>query len=150
MDLDNFKLVNDTHGHLAGSQVLKEVGYLMRVVIRRAGVTLARYGGDEFVVILPGCDPDQAAAVAEAVRMAIGRQRFLRGTFSWSPQPVDFREPLTCSIGVAVYPEHVPRRGSSDHRRNMLLRAADQAMYVAKAAGKNKVVMAESLDTAPQ
>lgn len=150
MDLDDFKLVNDTHGHLAGSQVLKEVGYLMRVVIRRSGVTLARYGGDEFVVILPGCGLAEAANVADTVREAIARQQYLRGSFSWSPQPVEFRGPLTCSIGVAIYPDHVSRTGTSDHRRNMLLRAADQAMYAAKAEGKNRVVLATTPATAPQ
>lgn len=150
LDLDNFKQVNDTHGHLAGSQVLKEVGYLMRVVIRRAGVTLARYGGDEFVVILPGCDPETAVGVAQTLRNSIAQKHFLRGNFSWASGPVEFKGPLTCSIGVAVYPDHVPRRGSSDHRRNLLLRAADQAMYVAKAEGKNRVVLTTASATAPE
>ena len=143
MDLDNFKTVNDTHGHLAGSQVLKEVGYLLRRVVRAPGVTLARYGGDEFVMILPGLDVAAARAVAEDVRRTIQAETFLRGEFSWAPQPVRFREPLTCSVGVAVYPDHVPRDGSSDHRRNELLRLSDQAMYSAKASGKNDVVVAE-------
>ncbi len=142
MDLDNFKHVNDTHGHLAGSQVLKEVGYLLRRVVRSPGVTLARYGGDEFVIILPGVDEGTARVWAEGIRMAIRSQQFLKGQFSWSDRPVDFRGPLTCSVGVAVYPDHVPRQGSSDHRRNQLLRAADQAMYAAKTAGKDRVVVA--------
>ncbi len=140
MDLDNFKVVNDTHGHLAGSQVLKEVGYLLRRAVRTPAATLARYGGDEFVIILPGLDLAAATRVAEQVRRAIRSQAFLRGRFSWASGPVEFKGPLTCSVGVAVYPEHVPRGGSSDHRRNQLLRAADQAMYVAKAAGKDQVV----------
>jgi len=143
MDLDNFKSVNDTHGHLAGSQVLKEVGYLLRRVVRAPGVTLARYGGDEFVMILPGMDAAAARAVAEDVRRAIRGETFLRGEFSWAPQPVKFSEPLTCSIGVAVYPDHVPRRGTSDHRRNELLRLSDQAMYSAKGSGKDGVVVAD-------
>ncbi len=143
MDLDNFKLVNDTHGHLAGSQVLKEVGYLLRRVVRLPGVTLARYGGDEFVIILPGFDLPTAQRVAEEIRRAIRDQAFLRGRFSWAAGAVDFHGPLTCSLGVAVYPDHVPRTGSSDHRRNQLLRASDQAMYAAKAAGKDRVVLAE-------
>lgn len=144
MDLDNFKLVNDTHGHLAGSQVLKEVGYLLRRVVRIPGATLARYGGDEFVVIIPGFDLPAASRVAEDVRQTIHRESFLRGRFSWADGPVEFAGPLTCSIGVAVYPDHVPREGSSDHRRNQLLRAADQAMYAAKAAGKDLVQEADS------
>jgi len=144
MDLDNFKSVNDTHGHLAGSQVLKEVGYLLRRVVRASGVTLARYGGDEFVLILPGLDATAAATVAEDVRRAIRAETFLRGEFSWAPRPVRFSEPLTCSIGVAVYPDHVPRTGSSDHRRNELLRLSDQAMYEAKERGKDAVRVAGS------
>jgi len=142
LDLDNFKGVNDTHGHLAGSQVLKEVGYVLRRTVRLPGVTLARYGGDEFVVILPGLDVDAAAKVAEEIRQAIRKQPFLRGRFSWAPGPVEFQGPLTCSVGVAVYPDHVPREGSSDQKRNLLLRMADQAMYLAKNSGKDKVVVA--------
>jgi diguanylate cyclase (GGDEF)-like protein len=142
MDLDNFKSVNDRHGHLAGSQVLKEVGYLLRRVVRSPRVTLARYGGDEFVVILPGFDIGAATQVAEEIRRAIRGQSFLRGRFSWASGPVEFRGPLTCSVGVAVYPDHVPRSGTSDHRRNQLLRVSDQAMYAAKAHGKDRVVLA--------
>jgi len=142
MDLDNFKHINDTHGHLAGSQVLKEVGYLLRRLVRSPGVTLARYGGDEFVIILPGVDEGTARVWAEGIRVAIRSQQFLKGQYSWSEKPVEFRGPLTCSVGVAVYPDHVPRSGSSDHRRNQLLRAADQAMYEAKSAGKDRVLVA--------
>jgi diguanylate cyclase (GGDEF)-like protein len=150
LDLDNFKSVNDTHGHLAGSQVLKEVGYVLRRTVRLPGVTLARYGGDEFVIILPGLDVAAAAKVAEEIRQAIRRQAFLRGRFSWAPGPVEFQGPLTCSVGVAVYPDHVPREGSSDQKRNLLLREADQAMYVAKNSGKDRVVVAGGHEPAPK
>jgi diguanylate cyclase (GGDEF)-like protein len=125
--------------------VLKEVGYLLRRVVRLPGATLARYGGDEFVIILPGFDLTTADRVAEEIRRAIREQSFLRGRFSWAAGAVEFRGPLTCSIGVAVYPEHVPREGSSDHRRNQLLRASDRAMYAAKAAGKDRVVLADTV-----
>ncbi len=143
IDLDNFKNVNDTHGHLAGSQVLKEVGYILRRVVRAPTATLARYGGDEFVIILPGVDEKEAFATAEAIRTTMRRSRFLSGEFSWSSGPVSFDGPLTCSVGVAVYPDHVARRGSSDHRRNRLLGASDKAMYAAKTHGKDMVVMAD-------
>jgi diguanylate cyclase (GGDEF)-like protein len=150
MDLDNFKSVNDRHGHLAGSQVLKEVGYLLRRAVRSPRVTLARYGGDEFVVILPGFDIEAATQVAEEICNAVRSQAFLRGRFSWASGPVEFAGPLTCSVGVAVYPEHVPRLGTSDHRRNQLLRASDQAMYAAKAVGKDRVMVADLEAAAPK
>jgi diguanylate cyclase (GGDEF)-like protein len=145
LDLDDFKGVNDTHGHLAGSQVLKEFGYLLQQAVTESAATLARYGGDEFVVILPDHDLEQAAEVAERVRGALGDTPFLQGNFSWSEGPVNWRRELTASVGVAVYPVHLPRRGSTDLKKNLLLRAADQAMYQAKAEGKNRVVVAEKL-----
>jgi diguanylate cyclase (GGDEF)-like protein len=144
LDLDNFKDVNDNHGHLAGSQVLKEFGYLLKQTITAPQATLARYGGDEFVIILPGYNVDEAIEAAESIRTALCDSRFLRGNFSWSDGPVYWRDPLTCSVGVAVYPEHVPREGSTDLKKNLLLRAADQAMYAAKAEGKNKVNVAST------
>ncbi len=143
LDLDNFKAVNDNHGHLAGSQVLKEFGYLLKQTVTAEGSTLARYGGDEFVVILPGHDLDQAKATATEIQSTLVGTQFLQGSFSWSDGPVYWREPLTCSVGVAVYPVHLPRHGTTDMKRNLLLRAADLAMYDAKAAGKNQIHIAE-------
>ncbi len=143
LDMDNFKDVNDTHGHLAGSQVLKEFGYLLRKTVREPGATLARYGGDEFVIILPGLDAQQAVQVARRIQEALSSARFLQGSFTWADGPVEWRRTMTCSLGVAAYPEHVPREGSIDLRKNRLLRAADQAMYRGKAAGKAQVRLAE-------
>src|SRR2546423_891125 len=65
MDLDRFKVVNDCHGHLAGSQVLREVGFLLKRIVRHDDATVARYGGDEFVVILPDTTPEAAAQTCE-------------------------------------------------------------------------------------
>lgn len=143
LDLDNFKAVNDNHGHLAGSQVLKEFGYLLKQTVDVEGATLARYGGDEFVVILPGFSLEQATSTAEEIQATLERTQFLQGSFSWSDGPVYWREPLTCSIGVAVYPVHLPRAGTTDMKKNLLLRAADLAMYDAKADGKNTINEAE-------
>jgi diguanylate cyclase (GGDEF)-like protein len=143
LDLDNFKAVNDNHGHLAGSQVLKEFGYLLRQTVVSEEATLARYGGDEFVVILPDHDLDHATETAHNVQQALETTQFLQGSFSWSDGPVYWREPLTCSVGVAVYPVHLPRQGTTDMKKNLLLRAADLAMYDAKARGKNRVTVAE-------
>ncbi len=142
LDLDNFKDVNDNHGHLAGSQVLKEFGYLLSKTVRTSEATLARYGGDEFVVILPDHDRAQAREVGERIKEILHETAFLQGTFSWADGPVYWRRPLTTSVGVAVYPDHVPRQGTTDLKKNLLLRAADQAMYEAKAAGKDQVVLA--------
>jgi diguanylate cyclase (GGDEF)-like protein len=143
LDLDNFKYVNDTHGHLAGSQVLKEFGYLLQHTVSEPDVTLARYGGDEFVIILPDHDLVAARQVAERVRQSLRSTDFLRGTFSWSTGPINWRDPLSCSLGVAVYPDHVRREGTTDLKKNLLLRAADRAMYAAKDAGKDRVFVAE-------
>ena len=119
-DLDGFKGVNDTFGHAAGDVVLREVAHRFRGCIRDTD-TLARLGGDEFAVILPRTDNTQAAALV-ALRLirtmeepiALGTQRAVVGT----------------SIGIAVYPEHA-------RSRDLLLRAADTAMYRAKRMGKN-------------
>ena len=135
LDLDNFKGVNDTHGHLAGSHLLKQT-------VTVPGATLARYGGDEFVIILPDHSVGDALAVAESVHAALRRTTFLQGSFSWAEGPIYWREPLTMSVGVAVYPIHLARKGTVDLKKNLLLRAADQAMYESKAAGKDRVQVA--------
>jgi diguanylate cyclase (GGDEF)-like protein len=142
LDLDNFKGVNDTHGHLAGSQVLKEFGYLLKQTVKAQGATLARYGGDEFVIILPDHDVDQALAVARMIQDTLRLTPFLQGSFSWAEGPIYWREPLTTSMGVAVYPIHLPRQGTVDLKKNLLLRYADQAMYQAKNEGKDLIRVA--------
>jgi diguanylate cyclase (GGDEF)-like protein len=107
------------------------------------GATLARYGGDEFVVILPDHDLEMACGVATAIQKALSETRFLQGTFSWSEGPVYWRRPLTASIGVAVYPHHLPRQGTTDMKKNLLLRAADLAMYRGKDDGKDQIRIAD-------
>ncbi len=142
LDLDNFKAVNDSLGHLAGSQVLKEFAVLLAQAVDVSDATLARYGGDEFVVILPGFSPEKAAKVGERICEALRRATFLRGSFTWADGPVSLRSALTVSVGVAVYPVHLPRTGSTDLKKNLLMRAADLAMYRAKEEGKDQVVVA--------
>ncbi len=143
LDIDNFKSVNDTHGHLAGSQVLKEFGYLLTKAVEDENATLARYGGDEFVVILPDHDLEMACEVATSIQRQLADTRFLQGSFSWAEGPVYWRQPLTSSIGVAVYPHHLPRQGTTDLKKNLLLRAADLAMYRGKEDGKNQIRIAD-------
>ena len=93
LDLDNLKSVNDRHGHLAGSQVLREVGYLLRRTVTDERATLTRYGGDEFVLILPGHNLEEGLEVAEAIRDAIRSATFLF-------RPYGFNEPALNLHGV--------------------------------------------------
>jgi two-component system cell cycle response regulator len=122
VDLDRFKLVNDTYGHLAGDAVLCEAAARMSAVARCYD-GLGRYGGEEFLVVLPGCDLAAALAQAERLREAI------------CATPVALPNgglPVTCSIGVAC---------AEGARAETLIRYADEALYQAKAQGRNRVVL---------
>jgi len=143
LDLDEFKYVNDTWGHLAGSRTLREVGQLIHTAIP-PGAVAARYGGDEFVIILPGADAETAGTVAEALRKAIAASPFLTEAGEIGPGPAGLH--VTASVGVAAYHEHVGPFGSLDRRQNALLRLSDAAMYQSKADGKNRLTMATPED----
>ncbi|MDB4970877.1 MAG: sensor diguanylate cyclase [Myxococcales bacterium] len=143
LDLDEFKVVNDTWGHLAGSRTLREVGQLIGTAIP-PGAVAARYGGDEFVIILPGADAATASVVGEALRKAIGATAFLTEAGEIGPGPAGLH--VSASLGVAAYHEHVGPFGSLDRRQNALLRLADTAMYQSKSDGKNRLTMAEAED----
>jgi diguanylate cyclase (GGDEF)-like protein len=143
LDLDEFKHVNDTWGHLAGSRTLREVGQLIATAIP-PGAVAARYGGDEFVVILPGADAATAEVVAEALRKVIADTAYLTQAGEIGPGPAGLH--VTASVGVASYHEHVGPFGSLDRRQNALLRLADAAMYDSKAHGKNRLTVATAED----
>lgn len=146
MDLDRFKTVNDCHGHLAGSQVLREVGFLLKRIVQSVDATVARYGGDEFVMILPETPLEEALKVAEEIRATIAGTTFLEREWGFSMPPVHLRGVLSASVGVAPY---VPDGGSAEgieQQKNELLRRADGAMYEAKSRGKNCVVVAGTGD----
>lgn len=119
LDLDNFKQLNDTHGHLVGDQVLREVAQVLSAHCRQLD-TAARFGGEEFALILPGCDRSDAVVIAERLRVAIER---------------DVLTPITVSAGVASYPGHAKECDA-------LVAAADAALYRAKHAGRNRVTWA--------
>ena len=123
LDLDDFKRVNDLHGHLVGSHALMEVASVVLPSVRDTDCVV-RYGGDEFVVILPDTDIEEAVQVAERIRLKLERHEFTGGR--------RLNVALTASVGVAVFPRHAlsPRQ---------LIVAADRAMYQAKAAHKNCV-----------
>jgi len=126
MDLDRFKLVNDEHGHLAGSRLLVEVARVLRSCVRDDDV-LVRYGGDEYVMLLAGIDSGGGLKVAERIRRAIEDHRFLSREGS--------RVRITCSIGLASYPEHAQSKAE-------ILDLADRAMYRGKRSSRNVVYMA--------
>lgn len=124
MDLDAFKSINDTYGHRAGDLALQHVaGYLS--IHTRASDIVCRYGGEEFVIVMPGVDVEVARCRAEEWRRSIEDLvvNSPKGSFH-----------VTASIGVAVYPAH------ADSTED-LLRAADDALYIAKRIGKNRIVM---------
>jgi diguanylate cyclase (GGDEF)-like protein len=139
IDLDRFKYVNDCHGHLAGSQVLREVGYLLKRIVPQAEATVARYGGDEFVMILPDTSMEDALAVCEEIRTTVESTAFLDREWGFSMPALHLTGILSASIGVARYE---PRMDTTvDVDKSELLRRADLAMYRAKDRGRNRVVI---------
>jgi diguanylate cyclase (GGDEF)-like protein len=142
MDLDNFKCVNDRHGHLAGSQVLREVGFVLKRTVGHAGAVVSRYGGDEFVIILPAAGAETGMAVAERIRSAIAEKSFIEADYGFGLPPLHLSGLVTASVGLAVYdPRSAAAADSNDVKKNDILRRADAAMYEAKAGGKNRVVL---------
>lgn len=141
LDLDYFKHVNDTHGHLAGSQVLREVGHLLRRGVSRAEGLAARYGGDEFVLVLPGADVEKAIDLAEEIRAEIVDTTFCAGPGEIQPDPLGLKG-ITCSIGIATLRQHLEPDLPLETSKSTLLRLSDAAMYVAKETGRNRTALA--------
>lgn len=124
MDIDFFKKLNDTYGHAAGDLMLQALSQLLHQQTRQADV-VCRYGGEEFVIVMPDAPLDGARQRAEQLRSNIESLK------------VDFADKVlhaTISIGIAAFPRH-------GHTSDELLRAADQALYTAKEAGRNRVVV---------
>ncbi len=141
LDLDFFKRVNDTHGHLAGSQVLREVGHLLRGKTTQPGAIPTRYGGDEFVLVIPGLDLEAAVDLAEEIRGEILGHVFCSQPGDINPEPLHLRG-QSCSIGVATLVQHITDDLEVERIRSTLLRLADAAMYVAKETGRNRTAVA--------
>ena len=132
LDLDDFKKVNDVHGHLVGSKVLRDAGALLKKSVREVD-TVIRYGGDEYTVILIETGLHDAATVAERIRSNLSNQVFL------AEEGLNIR--ITASIGFACFPEDTKSKVE-------LLEFADQAMYSGKASGKN-IVFSKSTIKSP-
>ena len=130
IDLDRFKLVNDTHGHLVGSNTLRQLSRVLEGCVRQVD-TVARYGGDEFTILLADTGARLGRTVAERIRQSVERHAFEAGGGRTLR--------LTCSSGVSTYPAH-------GRTREALLDAADKAMYRAKSLGRNRVCSADELE----
>ncbi len=141
LDLDYFKRVNDTHGHLAGSQVLREFGHLLREKTQGFKAIAARYGGDEFVLVLPVSELSEAVDLAETIRTGLPEVVFCKEPGEIQTEPIDLSG-LTCSIGIATLQRHTTEPGTADQTKSLLLRLADAAMYVAKETGRNRTAVA--------
>ena len=142
LDLDHFKQVNDNHGHLVGSRTLREVGLILASTVTPDEATVARYGGDEFVMIVPSADIDAVAELGERVRTRISEAVFRIDQGSDDTGVLLQQGAITASIGVASYQElEFEPSLKLRHRKNEFVRSADQAMYKAKAMGKNRVCL---------
>ena len=126
LDVDHFKLYNDTYGHIAGDDCLKQIATTLKGITKRATDLAARYGGEEFALILPNTPQEKAAMLASKLLDAIEALFIEHGTSPVSPH-------VTVSIGGATY---IPDRDSSPE---IILLAADQALYNAKQSGRNQV-----------
>ncbi|MBQ0960583.1 GGDEF domain-containing protein [Ideonella sp. 4Y11] len=126
LDVDDFKQVNDRHGHAAGDAVLQTLGHVLTVSLRRSDLS-ARWGGEEFALVLPGAGREDAAGIVERLRQAVA-----------STPIVAAGQSLRCTVSIGVAPL---RPGDSF---DALIRRADDAMYRAKTSGKNRVCLAEA------
>lgn len=127
VDLDHFKEVNDFHGHFVGDEVLREAARRMKVTMRCYD-SLGRYGGEEFLVVLPGCDEVGAWMMGERVRRSVSDDAFAVGKAML---------PITCSIGC------VTQVVGGNYDCDSLIRMADDALYGAKHAGRNRIEVAQ-------
>jgi diguanylate cyclase (GGDEF)-like protein len=128
IDVDHFKVVNDTHGHPTGDAAILAIARACNETIRKTDI-VSRFGGEEFVILMPETDANEAALVTERLRSAIAALGFV------SENSQTFT--LTISIGVAFYDQN-----SAEDNASSLLNRADKALYRAKHAGRNQVVIA--------
>jgi len=126
VDVDHFKRINDTHGHLAGDECLKHIAHSLRSALHRAGDLVARYGGEEFAILLPETESDGAFNIADNIRVALEQAT-----------PSCTGCPITVSVGVTTW------EGHDETPPAQILETADKALYNAKQNGRNRI---ESLE----
>jgi len=134
MDLDYFKLVNDTHGHLVGSRLLREVGQLLKFHLRTVDWGL-RYGGDEFILILPRGGKEEGLLVCRRLRQTLNDAVFF--------EHENLNIKITASWGIATYPDDA-------QDKEALIKLADQSMYLVKREGRNGIAVAGRGMVSPQ
>ncbi len=129
VDMDHFKDINDTYGHVVGDHVLTIFAQVVLKCIRKTDI-IARYGGDEFIVVLPRTDTETARSVADRIRHDVSQ--------TYIP-PIDgvVIASIRCSVGVSTYPVHCDSK-------NSLLRTSDLALYKAKSSGRNCTIVYEN------
>lgn len=125
IDIDRFKRINDTYGHQAGDEMIRRLGALLSARVRDTGLVVCRYGGEEFLLMLPGTNLAVAAALAEELRVAFESMEVSVDGHSMR---------TTLSSGISGFPEHPAHP-------QLLVRLADQALYKAKLGGRNRVVV---------
>jgi diguanylate cyclase (GGDEF)-like protein len=136
-DVDRLKSLNDQHGHLAGAEAVRTVGYLTAARLPPTAIA-SRYGGDEFVIALPGCDVVEARRLADDLRAAVCATAPILGGISFPP------ETLSISVGLACrqFRQGEQTDETDDEAGEALFRAADAALYRAKEEGRNRVSVA--------
>ncbi len=141
-DLDDFKAINDTHGHPVGDRALTHVSGLLIQNVRKIDL-VTRYGGEEFAILLPGAPLESSRIICERLRSEIADSPLRLRTGAGTSLT------LTLSIGVACFPDHIAGSPGRDKVRHELIERADAALYEAKRLGKNQVVFSEAGQSPP-
>lgn len=131
IDLDHFKHINDRHGHLIGDRALRQTAKAILPLLRKSD-TLARFGGEEFTVLLPDCDSAQAVEIAQRIRKQVASLEIVNAD--------DETFQITISIGVSHWDPQIDKTTSAEDIQNYLINTADKGVYEAKQSGRNCVI----------